>query len=119
MGENRQRQSSMEGRLVDERRHGQREGRVRRHPADDHAGAGTFTREQALDAEIERLADALRSYLEAFRESLLARSLIDAVNRTEVISIVEAMMDQLQDRVKEADERLAGLEAERNDEIQQ
>jgi hypothetical protein len=29
------------------------------------------------------------------------------------------MMDQLQDRVKEADERLAGLEAERNDEIQQ
>jgi hypothetical protein len=47
---------------------------------------GSFTREQALDAEIERLAEALRPYLEATRESLEAEGLMVAVNKTEVSS---------------------------------
>jgi hypothetical protein len=65
---------------------------------------GSFTRELALDAEIERLAEALRPYLEATRESLEAEGLMVAVNRTEVSSAL-GMVPQLQDRVKEATKR--------------
>jgi hypothetical protein len=80
---------------------------------------GSFTREQALEAEIERLTEALRPYLKAFRESLVAEGLMDAVSNPEVSSAVGGMVHQLQDRVTETNKRLADLAAEHDDEIQQ
>jgi predicted nucleic acid-binding Zn-ribbon protein len=81
---------------------------------------GKLTRKEVLDAEIDRLAEALRSYLEAIRELVRARGLLDAVNKTEISSaVIDGMVNQLQGRVQEATKRVADLEAERDDEIQQ
>jgi len=79
---------------------------------------GKLPREDALEAEIERVAGDLTPYLDAYRETLHAEALYDVVRRSEIESaVVESELHQLPDRIQEARKRVQELHKEHENEI--